>query len=104
MTTKNMRRNERMPAQERVALAWDESGGQHKFVLASCLNISETGMSIRVESPLPVRTYVSLRSEKLKIAGNAAVKYCIRRNTWYQIGLEFNPGMKFNRAPALTFA
>src|SRR4051812_33038250 len=103
MTVKDLRRNERIPAQERVAIGWDDSSG-HKFVLANCLNVSPKGISVRLESPIPVRSYVSLRSEKLQLSGNAAVKYCIRRNTWYQVGLEFNPGVKFNKGPAFSFS
>ena len=58
---------------------------------------------MRIDQPIAVRTYVTLRSEKLKLAGTATVKYCIRRNTWYHIGLEFTPGRVFNNASALTF-
>ena len=103
MVTKNLRRNERMPSQERVAIGWDDLIGQPRFRFANCLNVSTDGLSVRVDEPIAVRTYVTLRSEKLKLAGTATVKYCIRRNSWYLIGLEFTADMVFNNAPALTF-
>lgn len=92
-----------MPSQEPVAIGWDDLIGQPRFMFANCLNVSTEGLSVRVHQPIAARTYVTLRSEKLKLAGTATVKYCIRRNTWYQVGLEFTPGMAFNNAPALTF-
>jgi hypothetical protein len=92
MMTKDLRRTERIPSQERVSVGWADSSGSPKFVLAKCLNISEEGISLRVAEPVPVRTYVTLRCEKLKIAEHASVKYCVRQNSWYQIGLEFTPG------------
>ncbi len=103
MVTKNLRRNERIPSRERVAIRWDDLIGQPKFMLGNCLNISTDGLSVRIDQPIAVRTYVTVRSEKLKLAGTATVKYCIRRNAWYQIGLEFTPDRVFNNAPALTF-
>src|SRR3954454_18605970 len=103
MTTRNLRRNERIPSTERVAVSWDDPTGQSKFTFAVCLNISAEGISMRVERPLPIRSYVTLRSEKLKLAGSASVKYCVRRNNWYQVGVEFNPGVRFGNG-ALTFA
>lgn len=103
MVTKNLRRKERIPSQERVEIGWDDPIGQPRFMFANCLNVSTQGLSVRVHLPMPVRTYVTFRSEKLKLAGTATVKYCIRCNTWYRIGLEFIPGKAFNNAPALTF-
>jgi hypothetical protein len=100
MNTKNLRRAQRTALEERIAVGWDDSNGNPKFVFARCLNVSTDGLSLRLDEPIQVRAYVSLRSEKLKISGSASVKYCIRRNSWYQIGLEFSPGTKSNRAPA----
>lgn len=89
MFTKELRGNDRTPSQESVALGWDDSAGQPKFVLANCLNVSVGGLSVRVNQPMPARTYVRLRSAKLNLAVTATVKYCIRSKSWYQIGLEF---------------
>ncbi len=103
MVSKNLRRQERIPSHERVAIGWDDSVGQPRFVFANCLNITTGGLSLQVNQPLAVRTYVTLRSEKLKLAVTATVKYCVRRNSWYQVGFEFTPGRVFNNAPALAF-
>ena len=103
MVTKNLRRNERISSRERVAIGWEDLTGHPRFMSGNSLNISTDGLSVRVDEPIAVRTYVTLRSEKLRLTGTATVKYCIRLNSWYQIGLEFTPDMVFNNAPALTF-
>jgi len=102
MITKELRRNERFPATEPVEVGWEESDGP-KFARATCLNISPEGISMRMDQALPVRSHVTFRSAKLKLSGTASVRYCIRRNSWYQVGLEFNPGVRFNKE-SLTFA
>jgi hypothetical protein len=102
MVINNLRRNLRVPSSERIALSWDETPGNPRFTFAKCLNISPEGISVRTDKPMPIRSYVSLRSEKLHLTGSASVKYCIRHNNWYQVGLEFTPGIKFNRAAAAS--
>ncbi len=103
MVTRNLRRSGRIPTHEQVAIGWDDPIGQPRFTLANCLNLSADGLSLRVNQPLAVRSYVTLRSEKLKLAGTATVKYCIRINTWYRVGLEFTPGSAFRNAPSPAF-
>ena len=102
MTIKNARRTERMPATDRVSIRWEDTLGESRFALVNCLNISKDGIAIRFREPMTVRSYVNVCSEKLKLSGSASVKYCIRRNAWYQIGLEFTSGLKFNEAPAYS--
>src|SRR4051812_34962002 len=103
MFVSNLRRNERVAVTERIALSWDDTPGQPRFSFAQCLNISPEGISIRSDKPMPVRAYVSLRSEKLHLTGTASVKYCIRKNNWYQVGLEFTPGVRFDK-PTVAYA
>jgi len=89
MFIKDLRREDRAPSAESVTLSWDDSAGQAKFAIANCLNVSVGGISVRVNQAVPVRTSVRLRSAKLKLAVTATVKYCVRHNSWYRLGLEF---------------
>ncbi|MEO8130527.1 MAG: PilZ domain-containing protein [Bryobacteraceae bacterium] len=93
MYTKNLRLTERTASTESVALGWDDPGGQPKFVLANCVNFSDGGLSVRLNQPMVIRACVRLRSAKLKLAVTATVKYCVRRNSWYQVGFEFTQRM-----------
>jgi hypothetical protein len=101
MMIKNARRAERMLAKDQVTLSWEDNLGEPRFALVYCLNISIHGIAIRFREPMTVRSYVRVRSEKLKVSDSASVKYCIRRNAWYQIGLEFTSGLKSNETPGL---
>jgi hypothetical protein len=91
----NLRRMERIESPQRVSISWDDKHGQAKFASARALNISENGISLRLNEPLEVRSLVTLRSEGLKLAGSATVRYCIRRNGWHYVGLEFSGGMTY---------
>ncbi len=86
----NSRRIERTVLEQKVSLAWSDAEGHNKFIFAQCLDTSQHGISLRVAEPIAVGSYVAVRSETLSVAGRAAVKYCIRRNGWYRIGIEFS--------------
>jgi hypothetical protein len=86
---------ERIESPQRVSISWDDKHGQAKFASARALNVSENGISLRLNEPLDVRSLLTLRSEGLKLAGSATVRYCIRRNGWHYVGLEFSGGMKY---------
>jgi hypothetical protein len=97
-----LRRTGRMNFPDRVFLGWDGEDGEPRFTIARGVNISPTGISVRVNHSIPVRSYVSLRSESLNLSGNASVRYCIRRDGWYRLGLEFSSGImlgKLNASP-----
>jgi hypothetical protein len=102
MMINNARRTERMLAKDQVTLSWEDNLGEPRFALVYCVNVSMHGIAIRFREPMTVRSYVRVRSEKLKLSGSASVKYCIRRNAWYQIGLEFTSGLKLNAMPGLA--
>ncbi len=91
----NSRRCERTPCGEKVRLGWEGPNGEPQFTLGQCLDISATGIAIKVKVPIAHRTYVTIRSEQIGLAGRASVRYCIRRNAAYHIGLEFSGGMKY---------
>jgi hypothetical protein len=78
-----------------MSISWDDAHGQTKFAIAKGNNICENGVALRVNEPLPVRSYVLLHSESLHLSGTAAVRYCLRGNGCYSVGLEFSGGMKY---------
>jgi hypothetical protein len=65
-----------------------------KYAVAKCLDVSEHGIAIEVVEPVIVRSFVTLRSEHLKLAGRAGVRYCRRSGGKYLVGLEFAAGLK----------
>lgn len=79
---------------------WCDSTGHDKFANATALDISELGLRLKVPEAVPVQCRVTLRSEKLKLQGEASVRHCARLGTNYAIGLEFARGIRWNPATA----
>jgi hypothetical protein len=91
----DLRRSERVEALHPISICWDDGHGEPKFAIAKGRNISEDGVALRVNEPLPLRSFVSIHSESLHLSGTAAVRYCVRGNGGYSVGLEFSGGMKY---------
>ena len=91
----NSRRCKRIPCGEKVRLGWEGPNGEAQFTLGQCIDISATGVAIKIKVPIEQRTYVTLRAEQIGLAGRASVRYCIRRNAAYHVGLEFSGGLKY---------
>ena len=70
-----LRRTERIEALHPISICWDDGHGEPKFAIAKGRNISENGVALRVNGPLPLRSFVSLHSESLQLSGTAAVRY-----------------------------
>jgi hypothetical protein len=78
-----------------VKIMWCDSSGHDKFANVMALDISEMGMRLKVPEALPVQCCVSMRSEKLKLHGQASVRHCSRLGTNYAIGFEFARGVRW---------
>ena len=94
----DLRRAERQDCVPTVKIMWCDPSGNDKFANASALDISEIGVRLKVPEPLPVQTCVTLRSERLKLHGQASVRHCSRTGPAYTIGLEFSRGVRWNQA------
>jgi hypothetical protein len=86
----------------KVKIMWCDPSGHDKFANAGALDISEMGLRLKVPEALSVRSCVTLRSESLKLQGQASVRHCSRLGTTYAIGLEFGRGVRWNAAPKVT--
>jgi hypothetical protein len=93
----NSRRCERSPCTEKIRIAWEGPNGEPQFALGHCLDISATGLAVKLRVPIEKQTYVNLRSEQIRLSGRASVRYCIRRNGAYHIGLEFSAGLQYKK-------
>ena len=91
----NIRRHSRADTAAPLQIIWKDHGGLDKFTNARALDVSESGMRIEVIEPLPERSYVTLRSDKLGLQGSASVRSCTRKGLKYVVGLEFSAGMKY---------
>jgi hypothetical protein len=88
-TKGNLRRTERQPRLERLALSWADDSGNPSMAWGRCCDLSPDGMRVEVSDKLPVRAYVNFRSEDGKITGSGSVRYCVRTKMKNIVGLEF---------------
>jgi hypothetical protein len=90
LATKDIRRHHRIPYVGPVRLSWEDDQGRPKFIQAKCVDISETGLRVEVSEPIPVRTSLQLRAERINLSGSAAVKHSVRYGSRYLLGLQLS--------------
>lgn len=94
----DLRRHNRQDCSPKVKIMWCDASGNDKFANALALDVSETGVRLKVPEALAVQSCVTLRSENLKLHGQASVRHCSRLGTTYAIGLEFSRGVRWSPA------
>jgi hypothetical protein len=94
----DLRRHVREECTPKVKIMWCDTSGHDKFANATALDISEMGMRLKVPEALPVQSCITMRSEVLKLHGQASVRYCSRLGTTYAVGLEFGRGVRWSPA------
>jgi hypothetical protein len=99
---RDARRKPRQSVQERVRLHWKDRNGQLKSTMAEALDVSSSGISLKVDKPIECATLVNMECHALRIAGIASVRHCRRSSVnHYTVGLEFAGGMQW-RAGAIS--
>lgn len=93
----DLRRHPRLPASERIALAWTDPSGTNRLVHGTCSNTSANGLGIELRDPPAARGYVNFRCESLKLNGSGSVRYCVRKGRNWLVGVEFSGGLTFAR-------
>ena len=90
-----LRNGSRISYQGRVAITWTDGSGNPCSALGDCLDISEKGMKVSLNTPLEVRAYVSIRFAGANLHGSASVRSSVHRKVDYIACLEFTGGMKW---------
>lgn len=85
-----LRRHHRISIPGPVRVGWLETGGEQKYVVGRCLDVSESGMRIEVPEPIPRGVYVTIRADAISLVGNASVRSTSRKATRFILGLEFS--------------
>jgi PilZ domain len=88
--TKDVRRHHRVPYIGPVQISWESADGNTRYAQGKCVDLSEGGLRVEVSHPVPVRTNVSLRADRIKLAGSAWVKHSTRHGARYILGLELS--------------
>ncbi len=91
----DLRRHQRTPVTAPVELNWTDARGTEKFITGQIIDVSESGMRIRMREPLAKQTYVTLRADQIGLHGRASVRTCTKQGTNHVVGLEFAGGLKW---------
>lgn len=86
--SERLRRHPRIPRDSPVRIAWQDATGANRYATGKCVDVSETGLRIKVQEEIPVRTIVVVQAESLRISGTAFVKNVRRHGFHHLIGLE----------------
>ena len=88
------RRHGRIPYDGPVRLSWEDEHGHVLYAQGKCMDVSEGGLRIEVQEWVPVRTYVTLRADRIDVSGTAVVKHVRRRGTRFVVGLAISQQLR----------
>jgi hypothetical protein len=79
-----------------VDVRWKDRHGKTKRGVANLEDISNSGACIQMDISLPLQTIVRINYPDGEFTG--LVRYCTFREIGYFIGVQFEPGIKWNAA------
>jgi hypothetical protein len=100
----DLRRDNRLAFGGKISLIWASANGDPCARNGECIDVSSSGLKVKVDSQIPTRTVVTVKARELALHGSASVRSCTRVGARYIIGLEFVGGMKWEVPPALAAA
>ena len=66
---------QQVPSDKPLRLVWLDSGGQIRFAMGRCIDITRSRIHVEVNEQIPLRARVMLRADGSNSAGSAVVKY-----------------------------
>lgn len=96
----DLRRHARSAVDSPVQVLWKDRAGGDNSVNGRVLDVSETGMRIKVPAAIESGAYVTFLANKISLQGTGSVRSCKRQGLNYVIGLEFVRGLRWKPKPA----
>lgn len=78
-----------------VNVRWTDKLGQDCCAVANLEDISNSGVCLQMDTPLPIDTTLTISHPKAEFEGN--VRYCFFREIGYFLGVQFSPGCTWSR-------
>lgn len=91
---KERRENPRMLCADLVKIEWKDRSGAYHTVVANLEDISSSGACLQLEEDVPLHALVTITHENGEFQGR--VRYCIYKEIGFFLGLEFDPGYRWN--------
>ena len=77
-----------------MAFCWEDQLGRKHQGAAQLANISPSGASVEVQSPVRIGTKLLLDYQNQELCGK--VKYCVLQRSGYRLGIEFQDGNRWS--------
>ena len=84
----------RLMCADLVEIEWRDGNGLVQHTVANLEDISALGACLQVEREIPLRTSIRMTVMKNQFVGE--VRYCVYREYGYFLGVQFEPGIKWN--------
>ena len=101
MSQKDSRRYRRIPYLGVVRVGWEDAQGYMKYAQTKCVDISAGGLRIELPEPIPMGSYVTVRADRINMAGRAMVRYKARHGAKFIHGLELSQRLREQALAAL---
>jgi hypothetical protein len=96
----NTRRHLRFPVDSVIRILWHDGANAERVANAKVVEVSVSGVKLRLEHPIPVRSLISCNDRKLGVSGAGTVRYCMMVRGKYEVGVEFNAGTGWRETAA----
>lgn len=90
-----LRKYPRRPLVSRIRIAWEDEHGINRVSFGRTIDISPTGLGVRLDTAIPVRSYVHFEISKIGFRGSASVRFVRRQGLMNDLGLEFNGSLRW---------
>jgi hypothetical protein len=77
-----------------VKIEWRDKNGTKQSLVANLEDISASGACLQMEAEIPLQSVVSVSYENGNFQGK--VRYCLFKDIGYFVGIEFEPGYRWN--------
>lgn len=77
-----------------VDVRWKDQSGRRRRAVANLEDISASGACLQLDTRVPVGASVRIAHERGEFVG--VVRYCMFRDIGYFIGVQFEPGCKWD--------
>lgn len=91
----DLRRSTRLTYNGKINMTWSDEKGNSCSRHGDCMNLSSSGLKVKLDTQIPTRTVVTVKAKELALHGSASVRSCTRVGVKFEIGLEFVGGMRW---------
>lgn len=75
---------------------WEDASGSIKTAIANLEDISNSGVCLQVDAPVPCDTLLHIEHPRMDCEGR--VCYCVFRETGYFVGVQFAAGFRWEES------